>query len=777
MCATSFIPYILLGPDLSTTQSSTHQNSDTELKEIIHDAIRFISYFQDPIHQSGFHVYISALCFSPKSCALYRHYHTQDDPYVTVLSGGNLHWSACQRVLECGSEIQSSALSHDGSLIACCCDKGILIWDTKTGKQHGELLYHPYASAITFSPDDKCLISLSSQREISLGQVHNPKQHILGKHPGFRSGSRKLPAKSNLWNVFNGAHIGGFTFADPTRITCVAFSPTGMQIAVGMSDGIQLWSIDSHSTFTKGHILRNKRAFIECIAYCPDASRLVCGSDEQTLQLWDPITGDLLLGPLFGHRNGVKCVIWLPDGNQMVSGSLDGQIIVWDSSNGHIVRIVSADDGIRSLAWSSNHVISGSWSGRIQLWDIENGHRYGNPFICTTAVPFVASSPQGETIVSASGSEIRFWDTRAIANTDLRNSDYHDTHPIQHIKFSPSSRLVISQSKNRIRLLNASTGSQLGNSINIEGEFSRTVLSPDEKYLVTITKTSAHLWDLRGEESDCKVLVPLSTDSWPSAHFSHDSQYLLVWSTTAYARTCVQLWSVTSGNLVKEKSVKGRPAAAFDPEGKRIMIAMAVGENEVLQFLDSSNLETLPEPINSDIGYTVKSISFSPNGYCAALLSLPVSTGGFYEDFILLNTSTGKIFGDTMIGVLFSVDGERIISRLRNTQLLSWNASTGESRPYSQEELERESHLFTEWIRERHPHLHMSKDGWVTEYNGRRLFWLPSSLRPDQDSEHCLPYDMHTGKVVIGGSLGVVTIVDVRSLLRFMNPNISFFDS
>ncbi|CAG7853597.1 SubName: Full=Uncharacterized protein {ECO:0000313/EMBL:CCA76748.1} [Serendipita indica DSM 11827] len=60
---------------------------------------------------------------------------------------------------------------------------------------------------------------------------------------------------------------------------------------------------------------------INAVAFWPDGSRIVSGSDDKTIRLWDAETGQPLGEPLRGHQGRVWAVAFSPDGSRIVSGS------------------------------------------------------------------------------------------------------------------------------------------------------------------------------------------------------------------------------------------------------------------------------------------------------------------------------------------------------------------------------------------------------------------------------------------------------------------------
>ena len=68
-------------------------------------------------------------------------------------------------------------------------------------------------------------------------------------------------------------------------------------------------------------------------AFSPDGSRIVSGSYDNTVRVWDAMNGDELKS-LSGHTSGVNSVTFSPDGSYIVSGSDDNTVLVWDAMSG-----------------------------------------------------------------------------------------------------------------------------------------------------------------------------------------------------------------------------------------------------------------------------------------------------------------------------------------------------------------------------------------------------------------------------------------------------------
>jgi WD40 repeat protein len=68
------------------------------------------------------------------------------------------------------------------------------------------------------------------------------------------------------------------------------------------------------------------------VAFSPDGKRIVSGSRDKTVRLWDAQTGQPIGQPLQGHGESVNSVAFSPDGKRIVSGSTDKTVRLWDAS-------------------------------------------------------------------------------------------------------------------------------------------------------------------------------------------------------------------------------------------------------------------------------------------------------------------------------------------------------------------------------------------------------------------------------------------------------------
>ena len=111
----------------------------------------------------------------------------------------------------------------------------------------------------------------------------------------------------------------------------VAFSPDGSRIVSGSTNGtLRVWDVATGEELAE---LKGHEMYVTSVAFSPDGSRIVSSGDN-TVRVWDAATGEEL-AVLEGHGMYLTSVAFSPDGSRIVSGSTGGTVFVWDTSSGY----------------------------------------------------------------------------------------------------------------------------------------------------------------------------------------------------------------------------------------------------------------------------------------------------------------------------------------------------------------------------------------------------------------------------------------------------------
>jgi hypothetical protein len=149
------------------------------------------------------------------------------------------------------------------------------------------------------------------------------------------------------------------------------------------------------------------------VAFSPDGGRVLSGSLDRTLRLWDVATR-AELRRFEGHAEGVTSVGFAPDGRRALSAGLDGTARVWEVDTGREVGRFDGHGGrVLAVAFTPDgrHAVSCGEDQSVRLWEVESGREQRRFLGHARWVNAVAVSPDGQALLSgAEDGTARVWD-------------------------------------------------------------------------------------------------------------------------------------------------------------------------------------------------------------------------------------------------------------------------------------------------------------------------------------------------------------------------------
>ncbi|KAE9394077.1 hypothetical protein BT96DRAFT_886762, partial [Gymnopus androsaceus JB14] len=197
-------------------------------------------------------------------------------------------------------------------------------------------------------------------------------------------------------------------------VTSVAFSPDGKRIVSGSDDNlVRIWNAETGRL--EGDPLEGHTHWVTSVAFSPDGKRIVSGSYDNSVRIWNAETGRPEGDPLEGHTHQVTSVGFSPDCKRIVSGSYDKSVRIWNAETGRLEGdpLEGHTEWVTSVGFSSDgkRIVSGSDDSSVRIWNAETGRLEGDPLEGhTDGVTSVAFSSDGKRIVSGSyDNSVRIW--------------------------------------------------------------------------------------------------------------------------------------------------------------------------------------------------------------------------------------------------------------------------------------------------------------------------------------------------------------------------------
>ena len=302
-------------------------------------------------------------------------------------------------------------------------------------------------------------------------------------------------------------------------------------------------------------VLKGHTSDVNSVAFNHDGTKIVSGSDDNTIRVWNVDTGESIL-TLKGHTSEVYSVGFNHDGTKIVSGSFDETIRVWNvdvKSDNYGECILTLKDqwlySVRSVGFNHDgtKIVSKSSTEDLRVWNVNTGESILTLKGHRRTVRSVGFNHDGTKIVSGSFDRtIRVW------NVDVKSDNYGQciltlkghTNGVYSVGFNHDGTKIVSGSGDQtIRVWNVDTGECiLTLKGHTSGVFSVGFNHDGTKIVSGSGDKTIRVWNV-DEKSDnygqC-ILILKGQDNVYSVGFNHDGTKIVSGS---WDRT-IRVWDI-----------------------------------------------------------------------------------------------------------------------------------------------------------------------------------------------------------------------------------------
>ncbi|KAJ6580588.1 mycorrhiza-induced WD40-repeat domain protein [Mycena sp. CBHHK59/15] len=366
---------------------------------------------------------------------------------------------------------------------------------------------------------------------------------------------------SNLWGPTE------LTLDNGSRVMSVAFSQDGSRVVSGSFDNtVRIWNATTGEVEAE---LKGHTDTVTSVAFSQDGSRAVSGSYDKTVRIWNATTGEVE-AELKGHTDTVTSVAFSQDGSRVVSGSFDSTVCIWNATTGDVeAELKGHTHMVTSVAFSQDgsRAVSGSYDSTVRIWNATTGEVEAELKGHMDVVASVAFSQDGSRVVSGSYDKtVRIWNaTTGEVEAELKGH----TDTVTSVAFSQDrSRVVSGSHDNTVRIWNATTGEVEAELKGHTDTVTSVAFSQDGSRVVSgsYDKTIC-IWN--ATTGDVEAELKGHTDMVTSVAFSQDGSRAVSGS---YDKT-VRIWNATTGEVEAELKGHRYPvmSVAFSQDCSRVV--------------------------------------------------------------------------------------------------------------------------------------------------------------------------------------------------------------
>lgn len=271
-------------------------------------------------------------------------------------------------------------------------------------------------------------------------------------------------------------------------VNSVAVSPNGQRVISGSADGtIKVWDAQTGALVQTIEESGNE---VVSVAFSADGKLVAVGlggSDGRgTALIFDNSLGKLGEVRQKLPENNINTVAMSPDGQTIAIGNISGTLKLWDTVSGTLMqRLEGQDVQTRSVAFSPDgkSIVGGGYGNTVKIWDVETGALQRTLSGHSSEITTVAFSPDGKMIASGSFDyTVNLWDSETgTLIRILTGADFI----VKTVAFSPDGKFIAGGANHKLLVWNAQTGVLKQTMEDAKASIYSIAYSPDGKLIVS----------------------------------------------------------------------------------------------------------------------------------------------------------------------------------------------------------------------------------------------------------------------------------------------------
>ena len=247
------------------------------------------------------------------------------------------------------------------------------------------------------------------------------------------------------WSLTTGQQAGAIGGAEALAVTV---SPDGSMIATGgiaTDPAVRVWKVDTGKVRDLGR--HDSGATLESLAFSPSGRLLASGANDDTVQVWDVGSGQLVAtfkGDVAQRAQSFQGLAWVGEDRLIAEGS--DAIYWWDLATGQVVQRLAAPEGVQFLvgaafASGGERIAAVAQDDRLYVWDAKGQRWTSWPAKGKAALAHAAFSPDGRLAAATTYDGVWYvWD--AVTGKLLASHSATGPASAVGIRFSPDGRYL-----------------------------------------------------------------------------------------------------------------------------------------------------------------------------------------------------------------------------------------------------------------------------------------------------------------------------------------------